>query len=196
MTTTSPLSTADAILGQARALIMVGGYGGFSYADIASQIGIRKPSIHHHFPTKAELVQVLIARYRAEAREGLAALARNVPDPLAQLQSYVGYWERCIADASAPICVCALLASELPLLPEPVAEEVKGHFRDLSAWLAAVFERGAQQGSFQLLHPPRVEAEAFMATVHGAMLSARAYGEPEIFGLILQRVLARFTTAG
>jgi TetR/AcrR family transcriptional repressor of nem operon len=89
--------------------------------------------------------------------------------------------------------VCALLAGELPLLPERVAAEVKGHFRDLSSWLSSVFERGAQQGVFLLSNPPRVEAEAFMATTHGAMLSARAYGEPEIFGLIMQRILDRFT---
>jgi TetR/AcrR family transcriptional repressor of nem operon len=189
-------STAAQILIHARALIIEGGYSGFSYADIASQVGIRKPSIHHHFPTKADLVQVLVARYRQEARDGLAALERNVSDPLAQLQSYVGYWERCVVDASASICVCALLASELPLLPKSVADEVKGHFRDLSSWLSSVFDRGLKQNVFQLTHPPRMEAEAFMATTHGAMLSARAYGEPEIFGVIMQRMLDRFTTAG
>jgi TetR/AcrR family transcriptional repressor of nem operon len=38
-----------------------------------------------------------------------------------------------------------------------------------------------------------VEAEAFMATVHGAMLSARAYGDPKIFGVILAPVLQRLS---
>lgn len=193
MTELSP--TAAQILTHARALITEGGYSGFSYADIANQVGIRKPSIHHHFPTKADLVQVLVERYRQEAREGLAALERHISDPRLQLQHYIGYWENCIGDASAPICVCALLAGELPLLPEGVAAEVRAHFRDLSAWLASVFERGVQQGVFQLINTPRMEAEAFMATAHGAMLSARAYGEPGIFGSIMQPVLGRFATA-
>ncbi|WDS36073.1 TetR/AcrR family transcriptional regulator [Pseudoxanthomonas sp.] len=193
MTALAP--TAAQILAQARTLIAEGGYSGFSYADIASQVGIRKPSIHHHFPTKADLVQVLVERYRQEAREGLAALERQVPDPRLQLQHYIGYWETCIGDASAPICVCALLAGELPLLPESVAAEVKAHFHDLAAWLAAVFERGVQQDVFQLTSTPRMEAEAFMATVHGAMLSARAYGEPGIFGSIMQPVLGRYAPA-
>jgi len=191
MTEISP--TADAILSHARLLVTAGGYNGFSYADIASHVGIRKPSIHHHFPTKADLVQVLVQRYRQEARDGLEALARHVPDPLGRLQSYVGYWERCISDASAPICICAMLASELPLLPEGVATEVKAHFRDLSAWLASVFERGAQEGVFQLTASPQVEAEAFMATTHGAMLSARAYGDTDIFGRLMQRVMAPYS---
>ena len=42
-------STADDILACARSLIVAGGYNGFSYADIADVVGIRKPSIHHHF---------------------------------------------------------------------------------------------------------------------------------------------------
>jgi TetR/AcrR family transcriptional repressor of nem operon len=36
-----------------------------------------------------------------------------------------------------------------------------------------VLERGARHGKLQLMNTPRAEAEAFQATVHGAMLSAR-----------------------
>ena len=41
-----------------------------------------------------------------------AVLERQVADPADQLRGYVGYWEACIIDASAPICLCALLAPE------------------------------------------------------------------------------------
>lgn len=51
-------STSDKILEIAQSLIARGGYNGFSYADISAVIGIRKASIYHHFPTKAELVAV------------------------------------------------------------------------------------------------------------------------------------------
>ena len=74
-----------------------------------------------------------------------------------------------------PFCVCALLASELPALPPEVAVEVRAYFQFLSGWLTGVIERGAEQGTLTISAAPRVEAEAFMATVHGAMLSARAY---------------------
>ena len=43
-------STAERIVHEARNLIMTRGYNGFSYADIAEAVGIRKASIHHHFP--------------------------------------------------------------------------------------------------------------------------------------------------
>lgn len=186
-------STADDILACARTLIIAGGYNGFSYADIADVVGIRKPSIHHHFASKVDLVRTLVSRYREEAQAGLAALERNVSDPADQLKSYLAYWEACIKDASAPFCVCALLASELPILPEEVALEVRAHFRTLASWLTSVLERGKRQGRLQLAGTARVEAEGFMATVHGAMLSARAYGDPKMFGTITRPLLDRLS---
>jgi TetR/AcrR family transcriptional regulator, transcriptional repressor for nem operon len=186
-------STSDEILSCARTLIVSGGYNGFSYADIANVVGIRKPSIHHHFPSKVDLVRTLVARYREEVETGIASLERQVSDPLDLIRKYTGFWEACIMDSSMPFCVCALLASELPALPEQVALEVRAHFRSLSTWLTSVFERGAQQGSIQFANSPRVEAEALMATVHGAMLSARAYGDPNVFGLVVTPHLDRLT---
>jgi TetR/AcrR family transcriptional regulator, transcriptional repressor for nem operon len=154
-------------------------------------VGIRKASIHHHFPSKVDLARTLVARYREEAEARIASFERQVSDPLEQLRLYTGYWEACIADAGAPFCICALLATQLPVLPQEVGLEVRAHFRSLSAWLTSVLERGARHGQFQLTGTPRAEAEAFMATVHGAMLSARAYGDPKIFGLVIGPVLER-----
>lgn len=184
-------TTSDNILACTRSLIVAGGYNGFSYADIADVVGIRKASIHHHFPTKADLVRTLVARYRADAEAGMANLERQTPDALEKLRFYVRYWEVCITDASAPFCICALLASQLPVLPEEVGLEVRAHFHSLSQWLASVLERGAQERQLHLTNTPHAEAEAFMATVHGAMLSARAYGDPKIFGFVTGPLLDR-----
>lgn len=188
---TNPSTTYDDILRCARSLIIAGGYNGFSYADISEVVGIRNASIHHHFPSKSDLVRTLVARYREEAETGIAELERQVSDPVEQLRAYTGYWEACIADATAPFCVCALLAGQIPVLPEEVALEVRAHFRTLSAWLTSILERGAKQGSFRLSGTARAEAEVFMAGVHGAMLSARAYGDAKIFGVITRPLLER-----
>lgn len=188
-------TTSDDILACARSLIVAGGYNGFSYADVADVVGIRKASIHHHFPSKVDLVRTLVARYRQETEAGMANVELHESDPLEQLRIYAGYWEACIANASAPFCICALLASELPVLPEEVGLEVRAHFRSLSAWLTSVMERGARHGQFRLMSTPRAEAEAFMATVHGAMLSARAYGDPKIFAVVTGPLLERFRTS-
>jgi TetR/AcrR family transcriptional repressor of nem operon len=186
-------TTSDDILATARNLIMNGGYNGFSYADIAEVVGIRKASIHHHFPSKVDLVRELVKRYREDGQASVAALEQSVPDALDILRAYATHWAKCIEDASRPYCVCALLASELPSLPPEVATEVTAFFRFISSWLTSVMDRGSRQGALILASASEVEAEAFLATVYGAMLSARAYGKPDVFATILQPALSRLT---
>jgi TetR/AcrR family transcriptional regulator, transcriptional repressor for nem operon len=186
---------ASRILDCAQALIATGGYNGFSYADISAQVGITKASIHHHFPKKADLVRTLVQRYREAGAEGMAALTANGTGPLDCLDAYVAWWAACIGDGTMPICICALLAAETPALPAEVAEEVRLHFAGLATWLERVMATGAASSAFQLQAAPAAEAQAFMATVHGAMLSARAYSDPKLFERIVRSALERLMAA-
>ncbi|MBV9874868.1 MAG: TetR/AcrR family transcriptional regulator [Verrucomicrobia bacterium] len=184
-----PSNRREEILRCTQSLIIAGGYNSFSYADISKVVGIRKASIHHHFPTKANLVRELILQYRQNVKAGLAELGR-LADPLEQLRRYARYWEACVTDGSLPMCVCALLAVEMPVLPEEVAVEVRGHFQDLSTWVTSILQRGVKNKSIRLEKPAAVEAEIFIASVHGALLSARAHGDAKMFGEIIRPALA------
>lgn len=188
------MSTQQKLIDSARYLIQTRGYNGFSYADVAEEVKVRKASIHHHFPTKADLAQAVVE----ESRTGILAqtqLIANAPfDPVERLRFYTGYWEKCIADATAPFCVAGMLAAELPSLPQSLAESVRAHFRDLSRWLETILTTGAQMGVFRLMGPASAEAEAFMSIVYGAMLTARAYEDPKKFPEIVQGGLQRLLT--
>lgn len=194
-TTSAPISTSEKILDVAQSLVVSGGYNGFSYADISDAIGIRKASIHHHFPSKAELVGVLVERYTQRAEAGLKALREQIPDPAEQLRAYLNYWQSCIADASAPFCVCAMLASEIEMLPEDVASRVRGHFENLADWMTSTLEAGAKRSLFRLERSPAEEAQILLALVHGAMLSARTFGDTGLFIAIVGPHLDRLRTS-
>jgi TetR/AcrR family transcriptional repressor of nem operon len=185
------MNTREKLLDSARYLIQTRGYNGFSYADVAEQVEVRKASIHHHFPTKADLARAVVEQSRAAIVEQIRLIEGSAFDPVRQLLFYTGYWEKCIADASAPFCVAGMLASELPSLPADLADCVRAHFHDLSRWLETVLTEGAQSGVFQLRGAASAEAESFMSTVYGAMLTARAYGEPARFSRIVQSALRR-----
>ena len=131
-------NTAERIIDEARRLIMTRGYNGFSYADIAEAVGIRKASIHHHFPAKSDLARAVVEQSRTMIAAQTALLAEAEPEAAAQLRAYTGYWERCILDDSAPFCVAAMLAAELPSLPDDLAVAVRAHFAELTGWLARV----------------------------------------------------------
>ena len=166
MTDLSSLSNRrEDILRCAHTLILAGGYNSFSYADISKVVGIRNASIHHHFPTKADLVRTLVAQYREGVQTGIAQMEQYVSDPLEKLRRYIAYWEACIADGSIPFCLCP--------------------------WRTSVFEQGEKAGSIRLTNTAAVEAELFMAVIHGAMLSARAYGDVKVFGIVTHPLLER-----
>lgn len=186
---------AAEIVAHTRSLLVAGGYNSFSYADLAQRVAISKASIHHHFPSKAALVQTVVRRYRQDVQASLATLETRFDDPLSELNAYADYWAGCIRSGEHPFCICAMLATEMPSIPPEVATEVQAHFHDLNTWLAGVLQRGATRGQFHLLNSPAVSARAFMAVVHGAMLVARALDDPMSFPTIVQPAILKLTQA-
>lgn len=183
--------TANKIIDAGRQLIMRVGYSGFSYADIAEAIEIRKASIHHHFPAKTDLVIAVLNAWREAFDADVATLQASGADAPAQLRAYVGHWERCIADDTAPFCVAGMLGAELPALPEEVAAEVKAFFDNLTAWLKKVLASGVKDGLIELGSPVQTEAETLVALVYGAMLAARATRNVALFKTVSGAALAR-----
>lgn len=160
----------------------------FSFADLSEKVNIRK-AVFTTISSKAELVRVVVSEYRQEARAGMQALSRQLNNPVAELQAYADYWAKCIQDGSAPFCICAMLAAELPTLPPEVALEVTGHFADLSGWLTELLQRGEKEKCFTVRSTHASEAGQLMATVHGAMLAARAFNDAKVFQQIVQPMI-------
>jgi TetR/AcrR family transcriptional repressor of nem operon len=186
---------AERILKTAEALMIERGYSAFSYADIAEAVQIKKPSIHHHFPTKSGLAVTVLKKHREKTIEGTEQLDRQIEDPRKRLHAYVQYWEGCIRDRTVPFCVAALMAAELPSLPEEVQAEVRLHFRALGEWLERTLKAGVKAGVIQLQDSAATEAQTLMAVVHGTMLSARATGDCDVFKLVTRAALKRLATA-
>lgn len=190
--TTDLTPKAAEIASHTRALLAAGGYNSFSYANLSELVRISKASIHHHFSNKAKLVETVVVIYRQEARQGMAMLdLQFANDAVAELNAYAEFWATCLRDETTSFCICAMLASELPALPEEIAKEVRGHFDDLATWLAAVLQRGVENRQLALSANPVVEAQLLMATVHGAMLAARAHAQPDMFKIIVQPAINR-----
>jgi hypothetical protein len=55
--------TAERLMDLAEARIRQAGYRGFSFRDLAAEIGIKSASVHHHFPTKAGMAAAVARRY-------------------------------------------------------------------------------------------------------------------------------------
>ena len=163
-------ATADQIVEAATAVIQTRGYNGFSYADIADAVGIRKASVHHHFPGKSDLGQEVARRYRERFAEALSDLESRTDDAAARLEWYADLYARELSQHGR-MCLCGMLAAEYATLPAGVQDEVRGFFDDQREWLARTL-RGERR-------PPaeaRRFADAFLAGLEGALLVCRTDG--------------------
>jgi AcrR family transcriptional regulator len=51
------------IMDAAERRMQAGGFGGFSFREIAADVGIKSSSVHYHFPTKEDLAAAVIRRW-------------------------------------------------------------------------------------------------------------------------------------
>jgi TetR/AcrR family transcriptional repressor of nem operon len=138
----------------------------------------------------------VLRRHRRRLVENLELLDGAVVDSLDRLGAYMKHWEVCIQKKTEPICIAALLGAELPSLPLEVAAEVRLYFVDLRGWLERNLQLGLEQRRIRLDQSAAREADLVMATVHGAMISARAYQSSEVFTQIVEATLQRISFAG
>ena len=56
----------DEVLAATKDLIQRVGISGFSYTHLAEEVGVKAPSIHHHFKRKEDLVAEVANQYRSD----------------------------------------------------------------------------------------------------------------------------------
>ena len=186
----TPIETSQRILDVAERLVQTRGFNGFSYADIAEALEVTKASLHYHFPSKAELGQRLMERYEAAFLEALQRIDAGGGDARAKLKRYAGIYSAVLHDNR--MCLCGMLASDYATLPKAMKEAVKHFFDENERWLCAVLEAGRKAGGVQFKGPAHEAARAIVASLEGAMMLARSYGDPARFDAAAERLIASF----
>jgi TetR/AcrR family transcriptional repressor of nem operon len=171
--------TAARILDVAERLVQSRGFNAFSYADVASELAVTKASLHYHYPGKAELGEALIGRYAQRFGEALKAIDEQGGDAAARLAAYAAIYGDVLR--SERMCLCGMLAADYETLPPPMQAAVIRFFDENIAWLAAVIEQGAREGTLRPSGSPAEAAQALLGGLEGAMLVARPYGDAKRF---------------
>jgi TetR/AcrR family transcriptional regulator, transcriptional repressor for nem operon len=174
-----PSAAASAILDAAERLAQTRGYNGFSYADIAAQLGVTKAALHYHFPSKAALGSALVARYQRAFGAALAAIDRSTRQPRRKLEQYVDLYNSVLSNDR--MCLCGMLAAEYATLPEQMQQGLRMFFDINERWLAAVLTNGLRSGTFRFKESAQQRAQLLLGALEGAMLVARSYGKPRRF---------------
>ncbi len=96
--------TATKILDIGQELIQTRGYTAMSFQDIAARVGIKKPSVIHHFPSKADLGVAIIQRYRDTFASQLETLKKDPHTTAWEALDF--YCSPCLHFAQTPDKVC------------------------------------------------------------------------------------------
>lgn len=178
------------ILDAAERRVCARGFDGFSYGDLEAEIGIRKASIHHHFPSKADLGLALTARYRRQVMDKLDAIAARRTRAADRLAEYLDLYRQALA-GGAQLCLCVALSAGRDSLNSHTLAELDAFNEASLQWLTGLFTLAAEDGSIEDVGEPGLEAAAALALVEGAQLIARAAGDMLKFDLATAQLKAR-----
>ncbi|HJZ89758.1 MAG TPA: TetR/AcrR family transcriptional regulator [Gemmataceae bacterium] len=183
--------TRSRILDAAQELIQRLGANAISYQHISDAVGIRKASIHHHFPTKEDLIEALIKRYAAYFGGVVeSVLAADVPAQ-EKLRRYCSLFEGTLRlGRHDRACPCAMLGAELATLGSASAGLIRDFYRDNERRLARILEQGRADHSLSFSGSPQATAELIFALLEGGMLVVRANGGAKQFRAITERLIA------
>lgn len=186
------INTKTALLNSAENAARRLGFDGFSYADLAEDVGIRKASIHHHFPTKANLSVALMARYHANFQAICAEIDASFSTGGAQLAELIKQYRQGNEDGKR-ICLCASFSANRDSLPTEVLHEISLFRTMVVEWMAAAFEKGRVDGTISAVTHPALEAASMMSLLEGAQLAARAEENIALFDNATMLLKARIS---
>jgi len=172
------MDTKQTLLTHAETLARSRGIDAFSFADLAKAAEIRKPSVHHHFATKADLSLRLIDSY---AERTLTHLAEAEGAPAAARLAHILDLYRTALQGGDSLCLCVSFTASLPSLSDATRARVALFQQEVQAWLRALFHDAQTDGTITGVNDPQAEADACFALLEGAQLAARASGQVQSY---------------
>jgi len=191
----SPLmEMKDQILNSAQKLVQQRGFNGFSYADIAEEVGIRKASLHHHFATKTDLGLALIESYSTLLGNELNRIGSLPVQADDKLRAYISIY-RDTLDADR-MCMGGMLATEALTLDAVMLPGLQHFFAINTDWLTELLIEGKSQQIFSLSSSAANHARLLVSTLQGALMIARATGNLDAFNQTTSLLISNLTRKG
>jgi AcrR family transcriptional regulator len=157
----------DQILSAATRLFAARGYAATPLQEIADAVGIRKPSLLYHFPSKLELRRSVFEKIAAHWNEALPRLLRAATSGPGQFDAVV---EEMVAFFTADPDRARLIIRELLDRPDEVEAELGVHVRSWVAIVCDYIRKGQAQGRVY----PDVDPEAYVVQVINLVIAGVA----------------------
>lgn len=187
------MNTRQALLDAASELVRARGYAGFSYADLAERVGIRKASIHHHFPAKDDLGLALVEDYTHAFAHALHEISMRLLGARQRLEAYTDLYRNSLEQELG--CLCGMMGSDISLVSAQVASGIRRFMQLNRDWLENVIADGQRSGEIVGGPPAGQLAMTVLASCQGSLLVARACGDATTFDQAIGSLLGTLGTA-
>jgi TetR/AcrR family transcriptional repressor of nem operon len=177
------------ILDAAQSLVQRIGANAMSYQHVSNAVGIRKASIHHHFPRKEDLLEALILRYSEQFFVWLRVISEAKVAAPVKLQRYIALFEATLRDGNHD-CACpiGMLGAELASLGTASAGLVQRFRTENERFLREILEQGRRAGQFKFKGDLGATAALVFALLEGEVLIARGAAGIKHFSAVAEQL--------
>ena len=182
--------TRTQILDTAQDLIQRVGVNAMSYQHISEAVGIRKASIHYHFPTKDDLVATLLDRYNDSFLRLVDGVIAQPDSAAIKLRRYCSLFEATLSSGQGDkACLYGMVGAELATLKHPLVERVSAFYRNNEARLVQIFTQGKESGDFGFAGDIHAMAILVFSLLEGGFLVTRAHGGATQYRAIVEQLM-------
>lgn len=168
------------LVSAATRLMLARGYAGTSIDDVCAASDVTKGSFFHYFKSKEELGAAVLDRYLGRVHGAMEAVRAAESDPLRRVKVSLEF----LADAAehGPLrdgCILGGFAQDLSASHPRIRVRCADHFGD---WISRIERDIAEAAAARRAAPvdARSLAEHIVASFEGAMILAKASGDPAV----------------
>lgn len=163
------------LLDTAEKMIQERGLNAVSFQHLADAVGLRKPSVFHHFKNKEALVEALIERCRSSYRqryEGVIDSDGRAPEKLTALGEIFSQ-----SNDQGRMCMLGSLSVSSSSLSKTNRTKLGRAANETIRIFAEVFKQGRDEGSLEFVGQEEDAATSFLAMLQGLQAISRATGD-------------------
>jgi TetR/AcrR family transcriptional regulator, transcriptional repressor for nem operon len=184
--TIGSMETRDKILNSAQRLIQTRSFHGFSFQDIADEVGIRKASLYHYFDSKDAIALAVLKR----ATDWVNARMEKVEgqEPSQRLEAYFDMF-RVIHGKGERMCPGGSFGAVFGAVSSSVKTALHRFAQMHFDWLEPIVRDGVACGQFKIGDQrPRDVAVQIAANVQGALLTGRLTSDPYVIDNVAEEI--------
>ena len=170
----------EQLLDAAQTLVQKRGLNAVSFQDLADAVGLKKPSVFHHFPSKDALARSLLERCRTSygARYGAVLAREDIGEP-EKLREIARLFDQGLKEDH--LCLLAAMASNGGEFSPELELDLEQTSSVAIERYTTVFATGRETGTLTYSGTPEEAATAFLAMLQGLQILMRSNGKTDAY---------------